>query len=68
MHCTFKTHVIFTKLARLIERGSMKAENVKKWGVGVLVFVLAAPPCGRKHRTPTNPGWDPIQGWADGVG
>ena len=34
----------------------------------MLVFVLAAPPCGRKHRKPTKPGWEPIQGWADGVG
>ena len=34
----------------------------------MLVFVLAAPPCGRNHRKLTKPGWEPIQGCADGVG
>ena len=49
------------------ERVTESRESLKI-GVGVLVFVLAAPPCGRKHRKPTKPGWEPIQGWADGGG
>ena len=46
---TGHSSVIFTKLASFVEKGILKGEKVLKRVVGVLVFVLVAPPRGRKH-------------------
>ena len=58
-HHSFKTHVIFIKLARIVEKGLLNQEKVSKRGVHVLVFVLAAPSCGERRLNNTITGFRP---------